>query len=137
MMGIVNCYCCSHSLVFTGNIVRQSDKQHSLAGVLRYGTESYDVTGNMAMYNELPAAMRLELVPLSGGEKIMAHYTVQPQESGCAVRSQLRRGDTFATLEAHVTIRHKFDWDLHVQVRQIDGYMTKTRCSNSGMNQYD
>lgn len=102
--------------MFTGNVVKQSDKQRSLSGVLRYGEDLYDVTGNMEMYNELPAAMDLELVPSSGGEKIMARYSVQPQESGCAVKSRIVRGDTFATLEAHVTVRHKFDWDLHVQV---------------------
>lgn len=106
----------NHSLTFTGNIVKLSNKQHNLAGVLHYGTERYDVTGNMVMQNEFPTATNLELVPTSGGGKIMVTYTVQPQENGYAVRSQMKRGETFATLEAHVTVRHKFDWDLHVQV---------------------
>lgn len=105
-----------HSVTFDGNIVKISDKQHSLSGVLKYGAEEYDVSGNMNMYNDLPAAMDLELVPKSGGDTIFARYNIQSQESGFALRSKLQRGNAAGHLEAHVGFRHKFDWDVHIQV---------------------
>lgn len=72
------------------------------------------------MNNDIPANMQLELRPRNGGPPLSLQYHLQPQATGYAIRSILRRAEHHASLEGHLTAKHKYDWDLHIEVSLID-----------------
>lgn len=101
---------------FTCNLT-DSDKDHiNVSGVLMLKGKVFDISGRFLLLDDTPVNGQIQLQPEGGSEPVTFKYQLQPQLVGYSLKATLIRKNTFSELEAHSTIRHAFDWDLHLQV---------------------
>lgn len=90
----------------------------NLAGVLTLKGKVFGVSGRFLLSDGTPVNGQIQLEPEGGSEPLIFKYQLQPQATGHSLKATLLRANGYAELEAHSTIRHKFDWDLYLQVSQ-------------------
>lgn len=90
----------------------------NLSGVLTLKGKVFALNGRFLLSDGSPVSGQIHLEPEGGNEPVVFKYEIQPQTSGYALKATLQRTNGYAELEAHSTARHKFDWDLYLQVSE-------------------
>lgn len=91
----------------------------NLSGVLTLKGKVFALNGRFLLSSDgSPLSGQIHLEPEGANEPVIFKYEIQPQTAGYALKATLQRTNGYAELEAHSTARHKFDWDLYLQVSE-------------------
>lgn len=108
-----------NDVYFTCNLT-ETDRDHvNLSGVLTLKGKVFGVSGRFLLSDGTPVNGQIQLQPEGGSEPLIFKYQLQQQAAGYSLKATLLRTNSYGELEAHSTTRHKFDWDLHIQVNYL------------------
>lgn len=104
---------------FTCNLTETDRDNVNLSGVLTLKGKVFGISGRFLLSDGTPVNGQIQLQPEGGSEPLIFKYQLQQQAAGYSLKATLLRTNGYGELEAHSTIRHKFDWDLHLQVNYL------------------
>lgn len=112
---------------FVCNLTESEENHVNLSGVLKLKGKVLGVSGQFVLSDGTPVNGQIQLEPEGSTEPLIFKYQLQPQTTGYSLKATLLRTNGYAELEAYSTSRHKFDWDIHLQVnhtkkRSIQSY---------------
>lgn len=101
---------------FTCNLTETDTDHVDLSGILTMKGKVFNVSGRFLLSDGMPVNGQIQLGPEGVSELLIFKYQLQTQPTGYSLKATLLRGSGYAEIEAHSTARHKFDWDLYLQV---------------------
>lgn len=82
---------------------------------------AHDINGSAELREDLLSNLQLEMwtrdsLGRDENPKATLVYQLSPRSGGYDLSSTLGYGTQYATVDAYADVRHKYDWDLHLQV---------------------
>lgn len=97
-----------------------SKDKRQVEGIVTVNGKAHDINGLAELRADLLSNLQLEMSAKDGGygsPKVTLEYKLEPRNSGYDLSSTVRYGPHFATVKGRSAVRHKYDWDLDLQVR--------------------
>lgn len=108
---------CRISIFLACDLERVSTDRVDVAGTLTIQDKVFAISGTANMIENVPVRGQLQLDPRGGMQPLNFQYRLQPRAAGYALQAKVEYAPDFAEMEAQTSVRSKFDWDMHLQVR--------------------
>jgi hypothetical protein len=104
-------------ITLTGNVLQNSINSREFYGNLNLKDKEFRVNGHVNMLGKIPVDAQIKLTPQDGSDPLTFEYKLEAKEDGSYILSgSVQHSQKFTKFEANILSRHKFDWQLDLEV---------------------